>query len=292
MNAISYSVGIRTHDGPSEEIGARAAERYTLGAMFDASLESSPAIAVRSLRASGCALLAPDGLGALAQVTGDTLDALRDAWTRLPPDDHLRDGGRYRFRRHSCFTIDREPHGLVCDRLVQVAHRAHYQSVDYNALHGGLERWFSPIEPAVVASPAWPLLLTALGRELFALKDTPRWFVEAHQFRIDATGGIGRPTPEGAHRDGVDFVAVVLIDRRNVKGGETRVFQADGPHGIRFTMQEPWTTLLLDDARVIHETSPVQPSRAGDAFRDTLVLTYRADGFQAPNQPRGGSDRA
>jgi hypothetical protein len=37
--------------------------------------------------------------------------------------------------------------------------------------------------------------------------------------------------------------------------------------------------LLLDDARVIHESTPIQP--AGDGgYRDTLVITYRAGGFQ------------
>ncbi|MEO8808385.1 MAG: 2OG-Fe dioxygenase family protein, partial [Burkholderiaceae bacterium] len=66
-----------------------------------------------------------------------------------------------------------------------------------------------------------------------------------------------------------------------VKGGETRVFEADGPAGLRFTMSEPWTTLLLDDARVVHESTPIQP--AGDhAHRDTLVLTFRSGGFQGP----------
>jgi hypothetical protein len=46
-------------------------------------------------------------------------------------------------------------------------------------------------------------------------------------------------------------------------------------------MTEPWTTLLLDDARVIHESTPIQP--VGEAgHRDTLVLTFRARGFQGP----------
>jgi 2OG-Fe dioxygenase len=103
----------------------------------------------------------------------------------------------------------------------------------------------------------------------------------AHQFRIDTAAGIGRPTPEGAHRDGVDCVAVILIDRRNVRGGETRVFQAHGSAGVRFTMTEPWTALLLDDETVIHETTPIQPE-GDDGVRDTLVLTYRAAGFQSP----------
>ena len=108
-----------------------------------------------------------------------------------------------------------------------------------------------------------------------------RWYIEAHQFRIDTAEGIGRPTPEGAHRDGVDFVAVVLVNRRGVKGGESRVFDAHGPNGVRFTLTEPWSVLLLDDARVIHETTPIQPDgQAG--VRDTLVITYRRGGFQDP----------
>ena len=46
-------------------------------------------------------------------------------------------------------------------------------------------------------------------------------------------------------------------------------------------MLEPWTTLLLDDARVIHESTPIQPLE-GYGHRDTLVLTYRAGSFQGP----------
>jgi hypothetical protein len=46
-------------------------------------------------------------------------------------------------------------------------------------------------------------------------------------------------------------------------------------------MQEPWSMLLMDDARVIHETTPIQPD-SEPGVRDTLVLTYRAGDFQAP----------
>jgi len=69
-----------------------------------------------------------------------------------------------------------------------------------------------------------------------------------------------------------------------VRGGETRVFDARGTSGVRFTMEEPWTMLLMDDARVIHETTPIQ-AHGGEGVRDTLVLTYRARGFQAPDEP-------
>jgi hypothetical protein len=74
---------------------------------------------------------------------------------------------------------------------------------------------------------------------------------------------------------------VILVERNEVSGGETRVFDAHGAAGVRFTMAEPWTALLLDDAQVVHETTPIQ--KAGPhGVRDTLVLTFRADSFQAP----------
>lgn len=226
------------------------------------------------LREQGFVALPPATLAAVAQRPLVALDALKDSWNRLPPDRWLRDGGSYRHRRHDSYVVTTGADAGL--RLVQ--HRAHWQPVEYNALHGGLERWFEPVEDAVRTSPAWPALIEGLARVFGAITDTARWFVEAHQFRIDTADGIGRPTPEGAHRDGVDFVAVILVDRRSVRGGETRVFDAQGPAGVRFVIEEPWSALLLDDARVIHETTPIQP--AGESgWRDTLVLTYRSGGF-------------
>ena len=167
------------------------------------------------------------------------------------------------------------------NNLSQVPHRAHWQSVDYNALHGGMERWFEPMLEATVNTPAWTQLLKAFAHTAAQVRGTPdtKWCIEAHQFRIDTTDGIGRPTPEGAHRDGVDFVAVFMVNRTDIKGGETRVFEANGPQGERFTLSEPWSLMLLDDTRVIHESTPIQPLAEG-GHRDTLVLTCRADKFQ------------
>ena len=233
-----------------------------------------PETAASALRVQGHAVLDADGFAALTSSDIAEFDSLRASWNDLPPDDYLRDGGHYRRRRHSCFIVRR-------DEVEPVPHRAHWQPVEYNALHGGLERWFEPIEPAVIASPAWPRLLRAMAGLASSLRGEQPWYVEAHQFRIDTSDGIGRPTPEGAHRDGVDLVAVVLVDRSGIKGGETRVFDADGPTGLRFTMQEPWSCLLLDDARVIHESTPIQPLE-GLGHRDTLVLTLRAGRFQGP----------
>jgi hypothetical protein len=228
------------------------------------------------LASTGWAVLEAHTLARLADVPLPDWQAWLPHWQALPADPHLRDGGRYRRRQHGSFRIEENTVSLA-------PHRAHWQPLDYNALHGGIERWFDPLPPALAQSPAFAALLCVLAERASSLRGPQTWFAEAHAFRIDTEGGIGRPTPEGAHRDGVDLVAVMLMARHNVKGGETRVFDARGPQGVRFTLTQPFSTLLLDDQRVIHETTPIQPRQPGEpTWRDTLVVTLRAGGFLDP----------
>ena len=226
------------------------------------------------LREQGFAVLDAATVRALAGADG--LEGLAPDWDRLAPDRYLKDGGRYRRRRHASFVIDGA-------QVRDAPARPHWQPLDYNALHGGMQRWFEPMAAATLALPAWRALLAWLARVADDLRGARPWYAEAHQFRIDTQDGIGRPTPEGAHRDGVDLVAVFLVARHGIKGGETRVFDLDGPRGQRFTLEQPWSVLLLDDQRVIHESTPIQPLAAGGhGHRDTLVITLRANGFLAP----------
>ena len=233
---------------------------------------------VQSLRTNGYVVVSAETVAEITKTSLSDLLALNVFWNDLPRDPYLKDGGRYRYRRHASYEIKG-------DALVVVPHRAHWQSVDYNALHGGIERWFEPMQAQLTSSPAWKSLLLGMAHVLSSLKPVNTWFVEAHEFRIDTTDGIGRPTPEGAHRDGHDFVAVFILDRVGIKGGETRVFEANGSAGLRFTLSQPWSLLLMNDERMIHESTPIQPVGA-HGHRDTLVLTYRSNGFQ--DSPNGG----
>ena len=130
-----------------------------------------------------------DALRMLAQAQASTLAALQPLWQALPPDPHLRDSGRYRRSRHGCSVVE----GTNCHTVPQ---RPHWQPVEYNALHGGIQRHFDPLPDLLLADPAWPRLLVALSGVASQLLQPGAWFVEAHPFGIDATGGIGRPKPE------------------------------------------------------------------------------------------------
>jgi len=225
-----------------------------------------------SLKTNGYAVISAESVAELCHVAVSELETLNHFWDEMPRDPYLKDGGRYRYRRHASYQITDK-------QLEMVPHRAHWQSVTYNALHGGIERWFDPIQVDLAKSAAWQSVLLGIANTLSSLKPVKTWFVEAHQFRIDTTDGIGRPTPEGAHRDGVDFVAVFLLNRVGIKGGETRIFDANGSTGLRFTLSQPWSLLLMNDEKMIHESTPIQPLGAY-GHRDTLVLTYRSNGFQ------------
>jgi len=230
-----------------------------------------------ALRTQGYVVASAETVAEISGVDLVNLRNLNQFWEGLPRDPYLKDGGRYRSRRHASYEIKG-------GHLHLVPHRAHWQSVDYNALHGGIERWFEPIQVELLNDTAWQSVLLGLAQVLNRLKPVNTWFVEAHQFRIDTADGIGRPTPEGAHRDGVDFVAVFLLDRIDIKGGETRIFDTSGSSGLRFTLAQPWSVLLMNDERMIHESTPIQPL-SDYGYRDTLVLTYRSNGFQdSPNR--------
>ena len=195
-----------------------------------------------------------------------------DSWNRLELDAYMADGGRYRRRRHAVYSA--APGGA----LAREPHQAHFQTLDYNPLNGGVARWFDPIEPAVGSGASMATILT-FCRGLFDALPTGarRWHIETHQFRIEARSGeLGRPTPEGLHRDGVDYVLVLLVERRNIASGVTTIHSPDGQPLGHFTLTDPCDAAIVDDTRVAHGVTPVEPlDAAAPAYRDVLVVTFK-----------------
>lgn len=199
-------------------------------------------------------------------------DALRASFEGMPLDGYMADGGRYRRRRHATFVVER---GGQAERQPP---RPHYQSREYNRLNGDVARHFEPIAAAIGSGPSVTTVLAACA-DVFgaASPDVARWDVEMHQFRIEAVAGqSGQPTPEGVHRDGVDWVLVLLLRRDNIASGTTTIHRPDGSLLGSFTLTHVADAVLLDDARVFHGVTAVTPiDDTQDAFRDVLVVTFR-----------------
>jgi hypothetical protein len=226
-----------------------------------------------AIAAEGFAFVSGSAMQTLLTAAGSLGDwaAFADSWNRLELDMYMADGGRYRRRRHATYAARQTA-------IERAPHQPHFQAIDYNPLNGGVARWFEPVEPEIGGGASMTAIL-AFCRALFdgLVAEPPDWHIEVHQFRIEARiGERGLPTPEGLHRDGVDFVLVLLINRQNIASGVTTIFNLQGePLGL-FTLTDPFDAALVDDRRVAHGVTPVEPIDAGaPAYRDVLVVTFR-----------------
>ena len=230
------------------------------------------AIVADAVRRSGFAFVrAPEMRAALGAAGLLGWDDFAASWDKLGVDTYMADGGRYRRRRFACFRATQEG-------VLRKPHQPHYQSRDYNPLNGGIERWFEPITSEIGDGASLTTILEYC-RALFSrlAPETERWHIEAHQFRIEARlGEQGKPTPEGMHRDGVDYVLVLLVDRRNIMSGTTTIHDLDKRTLGSFTLTDPLDSALVDDSRCYHGVTPVEPENpAQPAYRDVLVVTFR-----------------
>ncbi|MFB4394236.1 MULTISPECIES: 2OG-Fe dioxygenase family protein [unclassified Pseudomonas] len=195
----------------------------------------------------------------------------QQSWNRLEQDQFMRDGGTYRFRRHATYSV---APGATSAKLEP--HQPHYQSLDYNNLNGGIARDFAPIEPGIsrnkVFTAALELCCTLFGRmsPFFA------WHVEVHQFQINASQLAASPTPEGVHRDGVNFVFMMMVNRVNVVSGETTIYDRNKKPLSKYTLAEEMEAAIVNDEQVMHGVTPIlQLDPQQPAFRDVLVITFK-----------------
>jgi hypothetical protein len=230
-----------------------------------------------SLRTDGFAWASAVQLRALLPAAAlSDWETFAASWNDLGVDAYMADNGRYRRRRFSAFAVS--AHGIA-----RKPHQPHYQSRDYNPLNGGIERWFQPFLDSTADHPALRAILQMcfeLFHELTPASLRPAsWHVECHQFRIEArVGEDGRPTPEGLHRDGVDWVLVMLIARENIAEGVTSIHDSERRLIGRFSLTHPLDSAFVDDSRVYHgvtAVTPVVPHQP--AYRDVLVVTLRRE---------------
>jgi hypothetical protein len=195
-----------------------------------------------------------------------------ESWNQLEEDQYMADGGKYRKRRHATYAIMNagEPARLM-------PYQPHYQTLDYNPLNGGVARYFAPILDDLHQSLTLAALLE-FGNRLFSqMTANHQWHIELHQFRIEARDGkLGKPTPEGVHRDGVDFVIVVMIKRVNIDSGATTIYNLEHELVGDFMLRDPFDMVLVNDRSVYHGVTPITPlDPKREAYRDVLVITFK-----------------
>jgi hypothetical protein len=191
-------------------------------------------------------------------------------WNNLPQDPYLLDGGNYRQRRYSVFSYQSYPQSLSI-----LPSEPHFQTCYYNSIHGGIQRYLKSWHKNSIATPILKEIIAWVVQKI-AGKKTTSWRIQAHQFRIVASiNEKGKPTPEGIHKDGADYIFIMLIQRHNIRGGINRIYNNQRQCLVETILEDSTDCILLDDTAVYHDVSSIRvidPKQQG--IRDVLVLTF------------------
>ena len=108
------------------------------------------------LQEKGFALLHSDEFFVLSEHSAQDWQQLSLFWNSLSADEYLKDGGKYRKRKHASV--------IVTDQSIDIVpYRPHFQPLSYNALHGGMNRVFTACDEQFLKHPAMFDLLIQLG---------------------------------------------------------------------------------------------------------------------------------
>ncbi|WP_288408111.1 2OG-Fe dioxygenase family protein [uncultured Herbaspirillum sp.] len=203
-------------------------------------------------------------------ISSQDIDAARGLWNELDEDAYLHDGGRYRARRYAELRYEAKN-----DALIHTESRDFYQSTAYNAVNGGTRR-FSLIEASFLESSLLQAILKHFSRRFSSKLGVNTLELYLHQVRITGRPGeVGHPTPEGIHKDGVDFSCQVLFGRENVQGGESIIYDNNKVALLGATMEQPLDFYCFADGDIYHSVTPISPlDGCRYATRDILGIEF------------------
>ena len=193
------------------------------------------------------------------------------SFKKLPADVYEKSKGYYfRFRKYSRITIKNV---LGKREVVFLKNNFFFQEKKRNRYAGGKKRIFKEIDQKVLSY--FVSLFLNQFYHLFSVKKKIE--VGFHQLRIKCSNDfVGYPVPEGWHKDGFDFVAIINFNSENIEGGITRIKDNLINKDVFSAFLNKGDYILLNDKKFYHYTDPINVTKkAKIGNRDTLVITVK-----------------
>lgn len=209
------------------------------------------------------------------------LGKLQKFFEGLPLDAYLEQKCRY--RRFSRFHV-------VPGSVTQLSHKYFEQEAECNPLLGGIKRDYQDLESDLACDEDFKSLIIDFVKICEIYRHEAE--VGVHQIRIASTDKMpGRPTPEGIHTDGFDFVGIFCAGKNGIKGGETHLYREREAEPVYRRTLEPGEFLIFDDRKLLHCTSQIEVLNSNYGTRDVFIFT--ASLASNPRSPgaQGGSYR-
>jgi len=194
-------------------------------------------------------------------------------WESLSTDQYMRDNGKYRKRSYSTMHYDGG------NKVALKPYMPLYKSSLYNNFAGDLYRYFDKTNSILYKNQYFKSALslaTHVFNECAKQKgiEQPEWFIEVDQYRVVADVNTkGKPTPEGIHSDGTSYFLLMLVDRQNIEGGVSQIYDDKETLLHETTLTHPGDMMLLNDLQMRHGVSDIS-SKVDYANRDILHISF------------------
>lgn len=209
-----------------------------------------------------------------AKLYGDMTSFIK-AYDNLEIDKYVyeKEGLPYRRRRYGSFVLNSENLELSVNE-----HKAFYQSENVNKSYGGIQRDFAPMTNELLDNTFLKEMIKSDFEKLprpDKLK-SQKWFVGIQMFRIEATKEFsGQATPEGIHQDGHHFIVQHMINKQNIEGGVSTIYNLDKEKIISITLNNFLDSCYIKDEKVMHSVSSIECKNINEiAMRDMLILDF------------------
>ena len=198
----------------------------------------------------------------LGQLSEKSVQSLETSFDNLPKSNYL--DGAYRLRRFSHFSYTQ-------NTLKLLPTKAFSQNAEINEFQGSVAREYQDIEASVVGSSGFDEMFSSFKKMANIADETP---IEVHQMRILGKKDMAVETaPEGVHQDGFNYLAVFVIDRNNIAGGEICVHPAKAQAPIFKHAFDHGEFVVINDKRFWHSAAALQAVNDDAAYMDVFVLT-------------------
>lgn len=191
------------------------------------------------------------------------LASLEATFARLPEDTYAEKG--LRGRRYSRYRMDSS------GKVNHLSHEDFVQSSAINKAVGDVERRFEEIESGTENDPGFVAMFEAFRAHTgFG----PETVVGAHQIRWHCRNKVMIPAPEGTHQDGFDYIAMFMVESKNLSGGEILVYKTPAESPMVKETLKSGEYVVLNDKRLFHDAAPLVPDPTPeDGHWDLIVLT-------------------
>lgn len=203
---------------------------------------------------------------------GEDVKGFKNYWNNMPDDKYIRSNFKYRRRRYSKFEYD-----SVLNEMTNLG-ATYFQTKEHNHIYGGHGRDFDPVRSEFLDDPLFRYFLDEdcrFFREHHIVKER-KCPMGVHLMRTTSdVSNDGIVTPEGIHKDGHYAFAIHMIDRNNVAGGATNLYDNSKVIMVSRTLDKFGETLFVEDDKLYHDVSPISNvDKRYPGTRDVLIIEF------------------